>query len=84
MTEEVALPDWNPNDPLLEADNAPHETAGVMRWHRAKVPSKQIMQLLHLRGTQLIATLEKATKQESQAAERGLEIHDPLLRLEDQ
>lgn len=73
------MSDWNPDDPLLKAIRAPHETAAVMRWHRAKVPSQEIMKLLGYRGTRLIKSLETAAEQEQAAHERGLEIHDALI-----
>lgn len=73
------MSDWNPDDPVLTAVKAPHETAGVMRWHRAHVPSKTIMQMLNLRGTKFIAMLEKAAQQEKGAATLGLAIHDALI-----
>lgn len=72
------MTDWDPADPALEKPG-PHEISGVMRWHRAKVPSELIMKLLRLRGTQLIATLEKAKKEEVEATRRGLDIHDALI-----
>lgn len=73
------MSEWSTADPALLSDTAPHELSAVMRWHRAKVPSKQIMELLRLRGTQLIAALEKAKKDESAAVGRGLDIHQELM-----
>jgi hypothetical protein len=73
------MSDWNPDDPVLSSDKAAHETAAVMRWHRAHVPSKKIMKLLNLRGTKLIAKLEQASFDEKQASQRGLDIHDALI-----
>lgn len=72
------MQDWDPNDPDLEAE-APHELSGVMRWHRAKVPSRKIMELLHLRGTQLIKKLETASEEERSAVKTGRPIHDALI-----
>lgn len=74
--KEYLLSDWSPDDPALSSDRAPHEISGVLRWHRAKVPSKEIMSLLKLRGTQLISSLERAVEQERAATSRGLDIHD--------
>lgn len=72
------MTDWDPDDPALAAA-APHELSGVMRWHRAKVPSRKIMQLLHLRGTQLVKKLETASEEERLAVNTGLPIHDALI-----
>jgi len=58
------MSDWNPDDPALKAVKAPHEIAGILRWHRANVPSRKIMEMLHLPGTKLMAALAKATEQE--------------------
>lgn len=67
--------DWNPDDPVLNG-RAPHELAGILRWHRAKVPSRQIMSMLKLRGTQLIKSIEVATAQERLALQVGVPVHD--------
>ena len=76
MTKEI---EWDPNDPVLTADKAPHEVSGVMRWHQAKVPSQEILRMLRLRGTQLIAALEKAKADEIVAQAKGIDIHSPLM-----
>lgn len=70
--------DWNPDDPALKA-RAPHEVAGVLRWHKAKVPSQEIMKLLHMRGTQLIKQIELAMHIENNAQALGIPIHAPLI-----
>lgn len=70
------MSDWNPDDPALKEVKAPHETAGVLRWHRAKVPSQKIMSMLGLRATQLVGALQKASEQESIAQKLGREIYD--------
>ena len=70
--------EWNPDDPVLKG-SAPHELAGVLRWHRNKVPSQRIMRLLGLRGTQFIASLEKGAAQEKAAAASGFPTHAPLM-----
>lgn len=72
------MSDWNPDDPILTA-LAPHEPSGVLRWHKAKVPSQEIMKLLRLRGTQLIKSLEHATELEQTAKSLGRPIHDALI-----
>lgn len=73
------MSEWTTADPALLSDRAPHELPAVMRWHRAKVPSQEIMKMLRLRGTQLIAALEKAKRDEAEAASRGLDIHQELM-----
>jgi hypothetical protein len=74
--------DINPDDPVLKEINAPHEVAGVMRWHRSQVPSQAIIKMLGLRGTKLTAELAKAAEQESKARELGVHIHDVTIREE--
>ena len=72
------MSEWNPDDPLLTAQ-APHELAGILRWHRAKVPSQEIVKLLRLRGTKFLKSLELAQKQEAEARQIGRPIHDALI-----
>jgi hypothetical protein len=72
------MTEWNPDDPVLTAP-APHEVAGILRWHKAKVPSQQIMSLLSLRGTQLIKQIELAMHVENTAQAKGIPIHDALI-----
>jgi hypothetical protein len=70
--------DWNPDDPVLTA-RAPHEVAGILRWHQAKVPSKEIMGLLRLRGTQLIKQLESAQEKANTARALSIPVHEALI-----
>ena len=74
--------DWDPDDPVLNGIGA-HEPPGVLRWHRANVPSKQLMELLRLRGSQLIKALEEATQVERKAVMNGRPIHDALIPKEE-
>jgi hypothetical protein len=75
------MTNWNPDDPALKAA-APHEVAGILRWHKAKVPSQEIMKLLHIRGTQLIKQIELAMHVENTAHEKGIPVHDALITKE--
>jgi hypothetical protein len=68
--------DWNPNDPILKSALAPHETAGTLRIHRTNMPGPKIMELLKLKGTELMRSLQKAMTDEGQAARKGIPIHD--------
>lgn len=73
----------NPNDPALTADDAPHETSGTLRMHRNGVPSREIMSMLRLKGTQLIGALTEAQRLEREAALSGRPIHASLITRED-
>ena len=74
------MPDeWNPDHPSLKELKAPHETAAIMRWHRAKVPSQEIMRMLGYKGTRLVKALELAAKQEKAAHDSGLDVYDALI-----
>ena len=77
------MSEWNPDDPALKG-LAPHEPSGVLRWHKARVPSRDIMKMLRLRGTQLIKQLEVAKEQERKAEQVGMPIHSPLMPKEEQ
>lgn len=74
--------EWNPDDPVLKG-LAPHEPSGILRWHKAKVPSRQIMKMLRLRGTELVKHIEVAAEQERRAEQVGTPIHSPLMPGED-
>ena len=73
------MKEWNPDDPVLSSAKAAHETAAIMRWHRAHVPSKTIMLMLGLSGTKLVKKLEQASYDEKQAEAKGLEVHAPFI-----
>ncbi len=74
------MTELDPDDPLLaREDAAPHELCGVMRWHRAGVPSKEIMSMLRLRGTKLAKVLQAAADEEREAVRSRRPIHDALI-----
>ena len=75
--------DWSPDDPELASTRAPHELNAVLRWHKAKVPSQEIMKLLRLKGTQLLAKIEEGTRAEHEAEVRGLPVHEALMPKEE-
>lgn len=70
--------EWNPDDPILQSPHAAHELSGVLRWHRAGVPSKEIMSMLKLRGSKLVAAIENGSTAEKQAVEIQRPIHAAL------
>jgi hypothetical protein len=74
----VTVFEWDPNDPVLSA-RAPHEVAGILRWHQAKVPSQKIMELLKMRGTQLIKDMEVAKSKADTARALSIPVHDALI-----
>jgi hypothetical protein len=73
------MSDWNPDDPALKFASAPHETCGLMRFHRSGRPSKEIMSTFRLKGTQFIGLLQKEKEMETEATNRGRDIHDPVI-----
>ncbi|BBX09461.1 hypothetical protein [Mycolicibacterium aichiense] len=68
--------DWDPNHPMLRSPLAPHETAGVLRVHRAGFKGPDILKLLKMRATRLSRELERAISAEQEAAHQGRKIHD--------
>ncbi|QDP44651.1 hypothetical protein SEA_NOTHINGSPECIAL_67 [Mycobacterium phage NothingSpecial] len=74
--------DWDPNHPLLRSTAAPHETAGVLRMHRAGYKGADIMKLLKLRGTRLMKQMQRALDEETRAAHQGRDIHDAKITTE--
>lgn len=73
--------DCNPNDPILKSPLAPHETAGVLRIHRAGHKGADIMKMFKLRGTRLMKQMQRAMDDESRAHAAGLKIHDALITI---
>ncbi|QJD50274.1 hypothetical protein SEA_IWOKEUPLIKEDIS_71 [Mycobacterium phage Iwokeuplikedis] len=64
---------------MLRSPMAPHESAGVLRMHRAGYKGKDIMKTLKLRGTKLMTQMSKAMDDEQSAARAGRPIHDALI-----
>lgn len=60
----------------MTAPLVPHETAAVLRMHRAGMSPPRIMQLLGMGHTQLIHELELAIDEEAEAGRKGAAIHD--------
>jgi hypothetical protein len=75
--------DWTTAHPSLLAQNTPHETAGVLRIHRAGRSGKEIMKALGLRGTSLMKQMQKAIDDESHAHACGRDIHDAPITKEE-
>ncbi|AYD87010.1 hypothetical protein SEA_NEARLYHEADLESS_81 [Mycobacterium phage NearlyHeadless] len=70
--------DINPNDPLLTADDAPHETRAVMRMFRKGFTPTEIKRELHYPniGLKLMKEMEAVIEEESRANRQGVDIHD--------
>jgi len=73
--------DWSADDPILKSPLAPHETAGVLRFHRAGHKGAEIMKLFKLRGTKLMKLMQKAMDDEGAAARANRPIHDALINI---
>ncbi|AXH46805.1 helix-turn-helix DNA-binding domain protein [Mycobacterium phage Acolyte] len=71
---------WDPNHPSLKSPIAPHETAGVLRMHRAGYKGADIMKILKLRGTRLMSQMQRALDEETRAGHAGRPIHDGLIK----
>lgn len=65
----------SPDDPILQAKNAPFEMSAVLRMHRGGVNSQEIMRRFKLRGTQLIKQIENGTADYVEAVAAGRDIH---------
>jgi hypothetical protein len=72
--------EWDPNHQLLKSPQAPHETAGFLRMHRAGYKGADIMKMFKLRGTQMQRQMQKALDDETQASDRRRDIHDALIK----
>lgn len=66
---------WSTADPALTA-TAPHETGGLLRAQRGGLDGSQMIKLFRMKGTKLMAALQKARADEISAAGKGLPIHD--------
>lgn len=68
-----------PGHPALRSQLAPHETAGILRVHRAGTPGGKLAVLFKLPGVLLMRALQSALDQEGVAHQSGREIHDDTL-----
>ncbi|QGJ88825.1 hypothetical protein SEA_YECEY3_74 [Mycobacterium phage Yecey3] len=68
---------WDPNHPLLQSRGAPHETAGVMRAHRAGYKGNELVKLLKMKPMTLTSALSKAMDDENTAARQSRDIFCP-------
>lgn len=75
------LPDkeLSPDDPILNAKNAPFEMSAVLRMHRGGVASQEIMRRFKLRGTQLIKVINDGNADYIEAVAAGREIHQAYI-----
>lgn len=73
------MTNWDPNHPSLRSPIAPHETACVLRMHRAGYKGRATMKILKLRGTRLMNQMQRALDAETHAARAGRPIHDALI-----
>ena len=73
VTEKAA---WNPepDDPLLTADDAPHEPAAVLRAQRAGWRGEELAKIVSMKPYQAVAAIEKALAAETAAANQGRKI----------
>ncbi|QFG12572.1 hypothetical protein PBI_TOAKA_73 [Mycobacterium phage Toaka] len=69
--------DWDPNHPLLKSGAAPHETAGLMRIHRAGYSGDFIRKAFKLGARTLAKAFEQAMEAENKAARQHRDIHCP-------
>lgn len=69
------------DDPILKSPLAPHETAGVLRAHRAGHQGSKLMKMLNLRGMRLMNEMKKAMDAESEAGKAGRPIYDALINI---
>lgn len=76
--------DWNPNAPELTSGKAPHETAAVLRMHRAGKKGVEIMKELGhrrpMKGTVFMEELSDAMTAEYDAAQAGVDIYDARVK----
>lgn len=76
MSKEI-----DPDDPILKSSLAAHETAGVLRAHRAGHQGSRLMKLLNLRGMRLMNEMKKAMDAEAEAATAGRPSYDALINI---
>lgn len=78
MTTKTGDWDPDPNDPVLKADDAPHETRAVMRMYRKGITPTEIRRELKYPniGPKLMREMEAALEEEGGANREGRLIHD--------
>lgn len=67
---------FDSKDPFWTDPKAPHETAGVLRMFRNKIPGPEIAEMLKIDPEELQGMLRCAMDAESSAARRNVPIHD--------
>ncbi|AEJ93363.1 hypothetical protein SEA_KIPPER29_71 [Mycobacterium phage Kipper29] len=70
------MADWNPDDKILKSPLAPHESAAVLRMHRAGHKGADTLKILKVRATKLMKQMQRALDEETRAAHAGRPIHD--------
>lgn len=70
---------WDPNHPMLKSRGAPHETAGLMRFHRAGNTGSFIMKTFKIKSMALTKAFSKSMDEEQDAARAGRYIHDAVI-----
>lgn len=73
------MSEWTTEDPILKSPHGPHEPCAVMRMHRSGVSSQKILDVLKLRGTQLIKQIEESNLEVAAAERSGRPIHDVVI-----
>lgn len=75
MMTALADPDDRSEREIL-TQPGPHETAGVLRMHRAGMPGPLIAKTLGMSSRQLVDEIRLALEDELEATRKGLPIHD--------
>ena len=74
------MKEWNLDHPSMQSPAA-HEPCAVLRMHNSGVRSQAILDMLRLRGTQLIKQIELSKVELADAASKGRPIHDALIEI---
>lgn len=79
--EPVRKPaDYSTDDATLEEEKSPHETAAVLRMHRAGWPAPRIMEAFGISKETLMLNIRLAMEDETEAHRTGRAIHDALIK----
>ncbi|QBJ01155.1 hypothetical protein PBI_ARISSANAE_70 [Mycobacterium phage Arissanae] len=68
---------WDPNHPTLRSRGAPHETVGLLRFHRAGYSGQFLMRAFRVGAQSLAKVFEQGMEAENNAARQQRDIHCP-------
>lgn len=73
-------PEFDADDPEVNDAKSPHETAGILRMHRARWPARRVMEMFKIEEDTLLSLMRIAVADEQAARNAGRPVHDALIK----